>query len=368
MGKMRMLSNVINHASNQVEGFCFIKSLQLKVNVKGAEYLDIMLADADGEINAKLWDYQSAVHGMYSAGEVIKVRGTINLYKDTEQLKIDRIRHITEADHVDMSSIVASAPIDGKKIFDSLFEFAGSFADADIAKLTQYLLTENRERMLYYPAALKLHHAHRGGLMYHTSTMLDTAKQVVSVYGAIYPELCSDLVYAGVILHDIAKTQELEVGTVGLATAYTTEGQLLGHISMGMAMINNAAKKLNIPRETAMLLEHIMLSHHGVPEYGSPQMPMFPEAEIVSAIDTLDARLFEMFDALSAVNTGEFTDRQWALDNRRLYRHGHKFSKESGGFQSGAGTADGQPAAAAEDDSLAAKLSSLAGKFNSIKS
>ena len=123
-----------------------------------------------------------------------------------------------------------------------------------------------------------------------------------------------------------------------------------------------------IPRETAMLLEHIMLSHHGVPEYGSPQMPMFPEAEIVSAIDTLDARLFEMFDALSAVNTGEFTDRQWALDNRRLYRHGHKFSKESGGFQSGAGTADGQPAAAAEDDSLAAKLSSLAGKFNSIKS
>lgn len=110
-----MLSNVINHASNQVEGFCFIKSLQLKVNVKGAEYLDIMLADADGEINAKLWDYQSAVHGMYSAGEVIKVRGTINLYKDTEQLKIDRIRHITEADHVDMSSIVASAPIDGEK-------------------------------------------------------------------------------------------------------------------------------------------------------------------------------------------------------------------------------------------------------------
>lgn len=173
--------------------------------------------------------------------------------------------------------------------------------------------------------------------MYHTSPCLTRQSRSVSVYGAIYPELCSDLVYAGVILHDIAKTQELEVGTVGLATAYTTEGQLLGHISMGMAMINNAAKKLNIPRETAMLLEHIMLSHHGVPEYGSPQMPMFPEAEIVSAIDTLDARLFEMFDALSAVNTGEFTDRQWALDNRRLYRHGHKFSKESGGFQSGAG-------------------------------
>lgn len=364
MGRMKILSNVINHATNQVEGFCFIKSLQLKVNVKGAEYLDMILADAGGEINAKLWDYQSSVHGMYSAGEIIKVRGTINLFKDTEQLKIDRIRHITESDHVDMSAVVACAPIDGEQLFEKLFEFAGSFADADIAKLTQYLLTENRERLMFYPAALKLHHATRCGLMYHTATMLDTAKQVVSVYSAIYPELCSDLVYAGIILHDIAKTQELEVGEIGLATAYTAEGQLLGHISMGMAMINAAAKKLNVPRETAMLLEHILLSHHGVPEYGSPQMPMFPEAEIVSAIDTLDARMYEMFDALSGVRTGEFTDRQWALDNRRLYRHGHRFSKESGGLSS---STDAQPAEAGEE-SLEAKLNSLAGKFNSMKS
>ena len=324
MGKMRMLSNVINHASNQVEGFCFIKSLQLKVNVKGAEYLDIMLADADGEINAKLWDYQSAVHGMYSAGEVIKVRGTINLYKDTEQLKIDRIRHITEADHVDMSSIVASAPIDGEKIFDSLFEFAGGFADADIAKLTQYLLTENRERMLYYPAALKLHHAMRGGLLYHTLTMLESAKAIIGVYKRLYPTLSSELVYAGIILHDIAKTRELVVGELGLASAYSTEGQLLGHLDLGMAMIERAAAELMINDETKMLLQHIVMSHHGVPEFGSPKPPMFPEAEIVSEVDLLDARLFEMYDARSGVVTGGFSERQWALDNRQLYKHGHE--------------------------------------------
>ena len=114
MGRMKLLSNVINNATNQVEGFCLVKSVQLKVNVKGAEYLDFTLADADGEVNAKLWDYQTATHGSYSAGEIIKVRGTINMFRDTEQLKIDRIRKMKETDEVDLSSIVAEAPIDGE--------------------------------------------------------------------------------------------------------------------------------------------------------------------------------------------------------------------------------------------------------------
>ena len=95
MGRMKLLSNIINNATNQVEGFCLVKNVQLKVNVKGAEYLDFTLADAEGEINAKLWDYQSAVHGVFSSGEIIKVRGTVNIFRDTEQLKIDRIRKIT---------------------------------------------------------------------------------------------------------------------------------------------------------------------------------------------------------------------------------------------------------------------------------
>ncbi len=150
---------------------------------------------------------------------------------------------------------------------------------------------------------------------------------MVEVYSPIYPELSSDLVYAGVILHDIAKTTELDVGPLGLATAYSPEGQLLGHITMGVNMIELAAMELGIPNEKAMLLAHILLSHHGVPEFGSPKPPMFPEAEIVSTVDTLDAKLYEMFDVLASVQIGGFSDRQWALDNRLLYRHGHGIVK-----------------------------------------
>lgn len=329
MGKMRLLSNVINHMTGQVEGFCIVKTVQLKVNVKGADYLDFMLADADGEINAKLWDYQSTQHGTYAVGDIIKVRAVVNMYRDAEQLKIERIRHKTDADVVDMNSIVASSPVDGELLYKKLYDFADGFKNEELSRLVKYMMRENQDKLMYYPAALRLHHANRGGLMYHTYTMIELAKRVVETYKAIYPELCDDLVYAGIILHDIAKTEELEVGELGLATGYTAEGQMLGHLTMGMSMVQRAAAEMGLSKEITMLVSHILLSHHGIPEYGSPKPPMFPEAEIVSTIDTLDARLFEMFDAIDAVEVGDFTERVWALDNRQLYRHGIEHIKNT---------------------------------------
>ena len=323
MGRMNLLSSYINNASGAVQGFSIVRSVTVKSNIKGADYLDFTLADAGGEVNAKLWDYSTAAHGTYQVGDIIKVRGTINVWKDSEQLKIDRIRHKTEADDIDMSAIVTSSPVSGDTVFKKLYDAAGSFGDNDLARLTQYLLRTHRDRMEKYPAALKLHHAERGGLMFHTGTMLEVAKKLVEVYKPYYPELSEDLIYCGVILHDIAKTEELEVSELGIATAYTVRGQLLGHISMGVSMVEQAAAELQIPEELVMLVSHILLSHHGQPDFGSPKFPMFPEAEIVSEIDMLDARMFEMFDALKGVEVGQFTERQWALDNRLLYRHGH---------------------------------------------
>ena len=323
MGRMNLLSNCINNTTGAVEGFCLVKAVQVKNNVKGADYLDMTLADAGGEVNAKLWDYSAAVHGAFAVGDIIKVRGTVNLWKDVEQLKVDRIRHIKEQDEVDMSTIVASSPVNGEEMFRRIYEFAGTFADKDLTLLTQYLLRGRKEAIESYPAALRLHHAVRSGLMFHTGTMLDIAKKVVEVYKPLYPELSSDLVYCGVILHDIAKTEELTVGPLGVATSYSTRGQLMGHINMGVSMVEQAAAELQLPEELTTLVSHILLSHHGQPEFGSPKFPMFPEAEIVSDIDMLDARMFEMFDALGAVEVGQFTERQWSMDNRQLYRHGH---------------------------------------------
>lgn len=327
MGRMKLLSNCINKATGAVEGFCLVKSVAVKNNVKGADYLDFVLADAGGEVNAKLWDYSAANHGVFQTGDIIKVRGTINLWKDTEQLKIDRIRQKNEADTVDMSEIIASSPIDGDSAFREIYDLAGGFADGDLAMLTQYLLRTHKDAISRYPAALKLHHAERCGLMFHTNTMLAVAKKVVEVYKPIYPELSADLVYAGIILHDIAKTEELNVGDLGVATGYSTRGQLIGHINMGVSMVEQAAAELQIPEELTTLVSHILLAHHGQPDFGSPKFPMFPEAEIVSEIDMLDARMFEMFDALSGVEVGGFTERQWSMDNRQLFRHGHAAKK-----------------------------------------
>jgi len=320
MARMKLLDNVINNATGQVEGYSIIRSIQQKSNVKGSDYLDLVLGDAEGEIAAKLWDYDPALHGTYHMDDIVKVRGTVNIWKDAEQLKIDRIRNAEEGE-CDMADLVPCAPFASEWMFNQLREAAEKLNDPDIARLTLHLLDTNRDALLNHPAAVKLHHAQRGGLLYHTMTMLRAAQCVCGIYTA----LDTDLVFAGVILHDIAKLTELAASELGLASGYTTRGKLIGHISMGVVMIEETAKELQIPAEVTDLLSHILLAHHGTAEYGSPRPPMFPEAEVVSLLDLLDSRMFEMFDALSGVPIGGFSEKLWSLDNRQLYQHGHNF-------------------------------------------
>lgn len=182
--------------------------------------------------------------------------------------------------------------------------------------LVQYLMREHKEALLRFPAALKLHHATRGGLLHHCWTIVQAARGICDTY----PLLDRELVFAGAILHDIGKLFELETGRLGLASAYTAPGQLLGHISIGVSMIREAGQLLGLSDETVLLMSHMLLSHHEKAEFGSPKPPMFPEAEVLSELDLLDSRLYAMFSALDGVQPGAFTERIWSLDNRMLYR------------------------------------------------
>lgn len=321
MGRMRLL-NEANGA--KVEGFCIVKSVQVKTNVKGSAYLDMILADCEGEIDAKLWDYNAQQHGVYEAEQVVKVRGSIQLWKDTEQLKIDLMREVKEEDSFDMALLIPCAPFDAQWMYDALFDAAEEFVDIDLKRLTQYILKDNKEALLRAPAAVKLHHATRSGLLHHTLSVLQAAKAICP----LYPALDTDLVYAAVILHDIAKLKELQIGKLGLSGSYTVPGQLIGHISLGVSMVGSVCELLDIPGELCTLMQHMLLSHHGQPEFGSPRYPMFPEAELLAQLDMLDARMYEMFDALSGVPKGGFSERLWALDNRQLYQHGHNWAKK----------------------------------------
>lgn len=136
----------------------------------------------------------------------------------------------------------------------------------------------------------------------------------------VYPILDRDLVAAGVIIHDIEKLNEIESNKYGVSPGYSFEGQMLGHIVQGIKYIDRLAAELGIPDEKAVMLEHMILSHHYEPEFGSPKKPLFPEAEVLHYLDILDARMFDMEEALRGLEPGEFSDRIWILDNRRIYK------------------------------------------------
>jgi len=300
-----------------VEGFCIIKSVDVKTSARGDSYLDMMLGDSTGEINAKLWRYQKELHGEYNTNELVKIRGSISPYNGVDQLKIDRIRHTNESDGVDPADFVKTALYSGEEMYKLLFSLAENFKDAELKTIVSAILEDNRMKLLYWPAAFKLHHAVRGGLLLHTLSIVRLAQGVCK----IYPFVDEELLISGAILHDIAKLSEFEVADSGIATGYSVEGNLLGHLAMGAMAIEKYAEKLDISKKTAMMLEHMCLSHHGEPEFGAAVRPMFIEAELLSELDLMDSRVYEMREGVTAAGQEDFSGRIWAMDNRKLYNH-----------------------------------------------
>ena len=292
-----------------VEGFAVIKQCEKKMTKNGSYYLDLVLSDKDGEIFAKLWDYNEAAHGKYETDMFVKIRGVISQYNGHDQLKIDRIRPVIESDNVDVSDFVKSADYSGEEMYNHLLSLVNAFKDEDLKKVVSYLLEENKEKILYFPAAFRLHHAIRCGLLMHTASIVKLCESVCKVY----PFVNRELLLSGAILHDIAKTVEFDVKETGIASGYTVEGNLLGHLVMGAMMVKEASQKLNIDGEKSMLLQHMILSHHGEPEFGAAVRPLFLEAELLSQLDLMDARVYEIMDAVNGIEKGEFTNRLWAL-------------------------------------------------------
>lgn len=300
-----------------VEGFCIIKSIDKKTSSKGDTYLDMTLGDSDGEINGKLWRYSAEIHGDYDANQIVKVRGTISQYNGTDQLRIERIRPTTLEDNIKAEDFVKSADFSGEEMYDELLNITLSFNDENLKLLVSEILKDNRLKLLYWPAAFKLHHALRGGLLFHTLSIVRLAQAVCE----IYPFVDRELLISGAVLHDIAKLSEFEVADTGIATGYSVQGNLLGHLAMGAMVINKYAEKLGTDKKTATLLEHMVLSHHGEPEFGAAVRPSFIEAELLSELDLMDSRMFEMREAVANTEADSFSGKLWAMDNRKLYNH-----------------------------------------------
>ena len=303
----------------EITEFFMAKTTVIKVGSNGKQYLDITLGDKTGEISGKKWDVSDAEYPMLKAipeKSIVKVKGVVTEWQGQLQMRVQRIREVKPEDDQNICDFVKAAHEEPQEMYDYIYATAESMQDSDLKRLCVKVLTDNKEKIMYYPAAQKNHHAQLAGLLYHMKRMLMTGEGVCSVY----KNLNRDLVCAGVILHDMEKLNEIESGTDGIATGYSFEGQMLGHIIQGVKKLDSLAIELDIPREKAIMLEHMILSHHYEPEFGSPKKPLFPEAEVLHYLDILDARMFDMEAALEATEPGSFSDRVWTLDNRKLYK------------------------------------------------
>lgn len=303
----------------EITEFFMAKTVAIKVGSNGKQYLDITLGDKTGEISGKKWDVSDAEYPMLKAipeKSIVKVKGVVTEWQGQLQMRVQRIREVKPEDDQNICDFVKAAPEEPQEMYDYIYATAESMQDSDLKRLCVKVLTDNKEKIMYYPAAQKNHHAQLAGLLYHMKRMLMTGEGVCSVY----KNLNRDLVCAGVILHDMEKLNEIESGTDGITTGYSFEGQMLGHIIQGVKKLDSLAIELDIPREKAIMLEHMILSHHYEPEFGSPKKPLFPEAEVLHYLDILDARMFDMEAALEATEPGSFSDRVWTLDNRKLYK------------------------------------------------
>ena len=293
------------------EGFLLVRSSDQRTGSNGSRYLDMNLTDRTGEINCKLWDGNVAPPPV---GTVIKVRGLVQEYNGRLQLRIEKIRAVTPADPVDLSLLVPCAPEAPDKMLREIEDTIDRFQSEDLKKITREMLRLAGDKLEWFPAAQRLHHAERSGLLHHTTGMLRTAEHII----AAYPFLRGDLLRAGVILHDLSKITEMKSDELGNVTDYTRDGLLIGHLVRGVARLSEAAKNVGVEGELVVLLEHMIISHHGEPDFGSPRMPMFPEAEVLHWIDTLDARMNEMQGLMERTPAGAFSEKIWSLD-RRLY-------------------------------------------------
>ena len=299
--------------------FFMVKAIGVKVGSNKKNYLDVTLGDSTGEINGKKWDVSDEELKNLSAikeGDIVKVKALVNEWNGIKQLRIARIRRAVPSDDVNMPDFVKAAPEDPKEMFDYVMGRAQAIKDEGLRKVAVAALEDNRERLLYYPGAMRNHHAELGGLLYHIRRMLTMGLKACQVY----TNLDKDWVVCGVIMHDMEKLNELKASELGISSGYSVKGNMLGHLVMGAVELKARAEAAGLSEEKTVMLQHMIISHHYEPEFGSPIRPLFPEAELLHYLDMLDAKMYDFEAALQTAEPGTFTERVRTLDGRMLYR------------------------------------------------
>ncbi len=280
----------------------------------GSPYLSVLFQDKTGQIEAKLWDVKPEQAQLFQPGVVGIAKAEVLKYRNAFQLKVLQFSVVEQSKIKDMGRFIQTSDIAVEELRQFVMAQVQSISYLPLRTVVQALFDEYQQAFFTYPAASKNHHEFMNGLATHVYGMLKLGNAICD----LYPELNRDLVMAGILVHDLGKTVEL---SGAILTEYTVPGRLLGHISIMQAILASKAQELGYAEdESILLLRHMVLSHHGEYEYGSPVLPLIPEAEILTFIDNIDARMNMMNKALAGIEPGNFAQRSYSLENRAFYK------------------------------------------------
>ena len=293
------------------ETILLVRSKETREKKNGLPYLRLLLADKTGSIDTKIWDNVTEISNVFQANDFVRVKGRVEIFNKQHQAVVTWLRRVPE-DTLSLADFLPHTESDIESMYSNLLAAIGRFSNPDLRRLLGAIFRDPDFARLYKraPAAMSNHHAKIGGLLEHVTGMLRVAETVAS----LYPEIDGDLLACGVLLHDAGKVYEL---TSERSFEYTDDGQLLGHIAMGTVWLNHWCDRTEgFPPRLKTLLLHLVLSHHGKQEFGSPVIPRFPEAMALNFIDDLSSKLEMMRDALAGI-AGESV---WSARHRTLGR------------------------------------------------
>jgi len=301
----------------EIEGFYLLNDAAVRTSANGKSFLSAKIADCSGAMEMKVWDYSGPI-GAADSGKVIKIRGEVSEFKGALQMTAKRIRLADpDTDHFDLANLVPVAPIDVSSTFEEVRSLISGIEDEDYRKVCLTMLERHGDAFRSIPAAKSVHHEFLSGLLMHTSDMLRLADFLAYQYHEVIDR---SLLLAGTFLHDFAKEKEFTFSHLGLVTDYSVKGKLLGHLVMGAQEIAEIAKELNIPEDKSVLLQHMVLSHHGEPEFGAAVIPQCAESELLSFIDRIDSRMEIYAEVFQQVPVGSFSNMIFSLD-KKVYHH-----------------------------------------------
>ncbi|MDD7759073.1 3'-5' exoribonuclease YhaM family protein [Aerococcus suis] len=301
--------------NEQFETYVLIKVAEKRQDRNGKMFIAFTFEDRSGDISGMYWGATEEDVERFQSGLVVHLAGRRESYNGKPQVRINHLRLATDEEPNDPAMYVDKGPMDKQEMIDEIHTLLDEIDNPTLNQLVRKILNQSAKKFFVYPAAKKNHHAFVGGLGFHTISMLRLAQSIANQY----PIINKSLLYSGVLLHDIGKTIEL---SDPVTTEYTLKGNLIGHISIISEWISKAAEELGIDEddEDVLLLKHMVLSHHGKQEWGSPVRPHLLEAEVLHHIDNLDASIEMMREAYNRTEPGQFTERIFGLDNRNFYK------------------------------------------------